>query len=240
MSDKPSTWMPLVIGDYLKRTSRLTTEQHGAYLLLLMSYWCDGPPLDDDEELASITKLSLKDWKRHRPKIARFFEIVDGSWRHDRAEEELAIATERKARFSARGQAGAEARWSKHRKKDPSGNATSIAQGEPDQCPAPSSREVEGSNKPSTLSRRQRAGARPDGAPVPAARWAGPPEIREAIVARMSEGWAQAWLDPCDWDEEARAIIAPRGLTVTQLEQNVRRDLVHAKVTAVRVKGRAA
>lgn len=96
---KPDTWMPLVIGDYLKDTGRLSTEQHGAYLLLIMDYWVNGAPADDDDELCAITHLDLKSWRRHREKLARFFRIEDGHWRHKRIEEELERWAERKARY---------------------------------------------------------------------------------------------------------------------------------------------
>jgi uncharacterized protein YdaU (DUF1376 family) len=42
------TWMPFYVGDYLSATGRLTTEQHGAYLLILLDYWKNGPPPNDD------------------------------------------------------------------------------------------------------------------------------------------------------------------------------------------------
>ena len=85
---KPDVWFPLVVGDYLKDTSRLTTEQHGAYLLLLMDYWVEGPPPDDDVALAAITRLDAKRWKANKPALLKFFRVVDGVWRQKRADEE--------------------------------------------------------------------------------------------------------------------------------------------------------
>jgi uncharacterized protein YdaU (DUF1376 family) len=70
--------MPLYIGDYLGDTARLSTEQHGAYLLILMDYWRNGPPPDDDAVLAQICKLSPNAWAIHRPVLRPFFRQCNG------------------------------------------------------------------------------------------------------------------------------------------------------------------
>lgn len=59
--------MPLYVGDYLGDTQRLTTEQHGAYLLLILDYWRNGPAPDDDLVLQQITKLNKAGWKKTPP-----------------------------------------------------------------------------------------------------------------------------------------------------------------------------
>lgn len=113
VSKRNDTWMPLYIGDYLADTSRLSTEQHGAYLLLLMDYWRNGPPLDDDEELASITKLPLPQWRKHAAKLRSFFEAVNGRLVQKRADEERGKAGLVSSKRSQAGKAGAASRWGK-------------------------------------------------------------------------------------------------------------------------------
>lgn len=75
-------WFPFNIKAYISDTMRLTTEQHGAYLLLILDYYAtETPPPDDDEVLASITKLPVETWKRHRRVLAPLFQI-ENCWRH--------------------------------------------------------------------------------------------------------------------------------------------------------------
>lgn len=119
---RPNVWMALYVGDYLRDTSRLTTEQHGAYLLLIFDYWSTGQPLpDDDAQLALITRLSAAKWKQVSPVLARFFHVADGVWRHKRVDQELAKAQSITDARRAGGKKGAEKRWSSGRDTDSSG-----------------------------------------------------------------------------------------------------------------------
>ena len=109
--------MPVFIGDYLADTMHLSTEQHGAYLLLLFHLWRRGTLLDDDGVLAQITGLSKDAWSHARPVLAEFFEIHEGLWRHGRVERErtriaakqqsntnrLSLADQRIIQFERRG-----------------------------------------------------------------------------------------------------------------------------------------
>lgn len=115
---KHDTWMPLYVGDYLAATGRLTTEGHGAYLLLIMDYWRNGPPPDDDETLASIARLPIARWKKLRPSLVTLFKPEDGIWHHKRVDEERAKASDITKDRSAAGKAGAKARWKQTGGKD--------------------------------------------------------------------------------------------------------------------------
>ncbi|MBS1093851.1 YdaU family protein [Gluconobacter wancherniae] len=113
---KSDTWMPIFIGDYLADTMRLSTIQHGAYLLLLMEYWRQGPLVDDMDELCAVCRTDRKTWdKTIWPSLSRFFEKKDDGLLHQkRADNERANAAEKKVKRSE----AANARWGKKECKD--------------------------------------------------------------------------------------------------------------------------
>jgi uncharacterized protein YdaU (DUF1376 family) len=136
MSAKADLWMPLFIGDYLRDTRRLTTEQHGAYLLLIMEYWVGGPLPDDDAVLANIAGLSSDAWGIHRAMLERFFTISGGHWTHKRIDAERIRAIDNQSKRAERAAKAANARW--NAQGNASGNAPSIRQALLGQCPSPS------------------------------------------------------------------------------------------------------
>jgi len=108
--------MPFYVGDYLGDTGHLSTVQHGAYCLLLFSYWRRGDLPDDDQQLANICKLPIDEWRAHRPTLQAFF--FDG-WKHKRVDAELRRHTDiRIKRIAAGAKGGTVAsinRFKKHR-----------------------------------------------------------------------------------------------------------------------------
>lgn len=110
-------WFPFYVGDYTRDTARLTTEAHGAYLLLMLDYWVNGAPPDDDETLATITKLPVTIWRKRRPSLIKFFKVQDGVWTHSRIEKEKAKAEVVGAANSDKAREAAERRWAKEREK---------------------------------------------------------------------------------------------------------------------------
>jgi uncharacterized protein YdaU (DUF1376 family) len=138
MSGAATAWFPFYVGDYLGDTQRLTTEQHGAYLLLILDYWRAGPPPDDDDVLRQIVRLDAKSWKRHRAAIARMFQITDGEWRHKRVDAELSVAEQNAERRSSKARAAANARWgdaASSARSDAAGNAASMPDAMLGACP---------------------------------------------------------------------------------------------------------
>jgi uncharacterized protein YdaU (DUF1376 family) len=117
-------YMPLYVGDYLGDTAHLTTLQHGAYMLLLMTYWQRGQPLPaDDRKLARIARLSDGEWAEIRPDILELFVPSDDgdTLIHKRVEGELATLRERSDQARAAGQASGRARAGNKPRTPPSG-----------------------------------------------------------------------------------------------------------------------
>lgn len=96
-------WMPFYPADYLADTGHLTTQEHGAYLLLIFHYWSNGGLPDDDAKLARITRMTASEWTSVKDTIRDFF---DGNWQHFRIDAELATARERHEARAAAGSKG--------------------------------------------------------------------------------------------------------------------------------------
>lgn len=83
-------YLPLATDAYLADTTHLSTEEHGAYLLLLMAAWrsagCRLP--DDDAFLARVCRCTARVWLRIRPSVASFWLIEGGWWSQKRLSKE--------------------------------------------------------------------------------------------------------------------------------------------------------
>ena len=113
---KHDAWMPLYVGDYLADTGHLRTIEHGAYLLLIMHYWRTGPLPDDDLALASIARLSAREWKgRVASTLRAFFTAEAARLIHKRIEKERKHAGDVSEKRREAGKAGADVR---HGKRD--------------------------------------------------------------------------------------------------------------------------
>lgn len=130
---RTDTWMPLYIGDYLADTMHLTGAEHGAYLLLLMHYWRNGPLPDDDRALAAIARTDRKEWANEvGPAVRGFFSAQDGRLHQKRMDVERA----KTGGLSEKRKAAADARWNAQKGAKSGGNVSkSDARADANACP---------------------------------------------------------------------------------------------------------
>ncbi len=98
MSQMPS--MPVFPDALMSDTADLSTEEFGAYCLILFATWRNnGRPFpDEDARLARIARMSKGRWTgRIRDVIAKFFDLSDGVWRQKRLEKEWNYCAEKAA-----------------------------------------------------------------------------------------------------------------------------------------------
>lgn len=102
-------YMQFYVPDYLADTIHLTTEEHGAYLLLIFNYWQTGKAIPKNR-LARVAGLSPKKWEEVAPIISEFFEEQGEKWFHARIEADLQSVRESQEKKIKAGQASAASR----------------------------------------------------------------------------------------------------------------------------------
>jgi uncharacterized protein YdaU (DUF1376 family) len=113
---------------YLGDTGHLTTIEHGAYLLLLMTAWrtgdCSLP--DDDKMLARFCRLNVQQWARIKPIMLTFWQVENGRWRQRRLTDEWGAVKQKREAAAANGKLSALKRKGRHlTKREPSDNGAS-------------------------------------------------------------------------------------------------------------------
>lgn len=121
---KPSH-IPLFPDSYHRDTTHLTTEEHGAYLLLLMAAWgsddCTLP--HDDKRLAALAKLSIAKWRKLAPTILEFWAIENGRIVQKRLLKEWLYVAQKRAKLAD----AARVKWGKAAQSKGNANAMQMS-----------------------------------------------------------------------------------------------------------------
>lgn len=103
-------YIQLYVADYLADTMHLTTEEHGAYLLLIMNYWQTGKAIPE-KRIQAVARLSNERLTDVKNVLSEFFTIDEqGFWHHDRIDKDLERVQEKSLKASAAGKASAKKR----------------------------------------------------------------------------------------------------------------------------------
>lgn len=109
MSERP--FMQLYVSDFIGDTLHLSTEQIGAYMLLLMAMWNAGGKLPaDDAKLARVVRMSIKKWRAVGGDLMSFFESDGNSIWHNRLTKELQKSESKSQSRASAGAAGGRAK----------------------------------------------------------------------------------------------------------------------------------
>lgn len=92
---KVDVYMPLYLGDYAKDTGDLTTEEHGAYLLIMMAMWAAGGSIPV-ARMAAFSRVPARRWPAVWATIQRFFLTTGETVSQGRLLRELEAAEKRR------------------------------------------------------------------------------------------------------------------------------------------------
>ena len=151
--------MPMYWDAYLADTTHLTTEEHGAYMLLLAAMWRrNGSVPDDDKDNARILGLTPAKWRKIKARLMATisgFRVEGGTITQEKLQKTWGNTQEKIAKNAANGAKGGRAASSKNKDLGQA-NATetlkpkaSIPEPEPEPEPEPDKKEAKASLSPS-------------------------------------------------------------------------------------------
>lgn len=190
MSERP--FMQLYVSDFIGDTLSLSTEQIGAYMLLLMAMWnADGQLPANDVKLARVTRLSLKKWKAIADDLIPFFELDGGIIRHNRLTKELQKS---EAKSQLRSAAGAEGGRAKALKDKQAHLANATAK--PQHLPETITRDTSSLRSEDAPPPKKRATRLPENWTLPRAwgQWAISEGYSEQVVRLEAEKFRDYWI----------------------------------------------
>jgi uncharacterized protein YdaU (DUF1376 family) len=188
MAEFPS--LPLWTDAYLSDTRHLSTTEHGAYLLLLMTAWrtpdCSLP--DDDKMLARWAGLDGRRWSQIKPQVMAMWTLEGNCWTQKRLSKEASWVRKNAEAKRASGSAGGRAKALKE--QEAALAALQIRHGET-VAPTPTPI-IEKEDNPNGLSKKDRRGSRlpddwePDELPLSIHP---PPGLVEAEADKFRDYW---------------------------------------------------
>lgn len=199
MSEKRvETWMPILVDKYLGDTTHLTTEQHGAYLLLLLTCWKrDGRLPADDAQLATIARLPPAKWRTNGPILLAFFDHEDGFLTQKRLTAELERA---KANLEQRSQAGKASAERRAQQRADNGRSTAVETSVATEAQRDAQRNGRPTPIPSSPTSKKVSKASPSHPPgggrFPEFWQAWPKNDRKQDKKACAEKWSREGLDP--------------------------------------------
>lgn len=114
MSTTP--YFPFYPSDYMADTAHLSTEQHGAYMLLLMTAWARAGRLPNDPaKLARIARVSPRRWHMIADDVLEFWDAEGDEIVSKRLEREHKKASSKSQKRSDAGKRGAKAKALKNK-----------------------------------------------------------------------------------------------------------------------------
>lgn len=140
-------FMQLYVSDLIGDTLHLSTEQFGAYVLLLMAMWNAGGSLPNEEaKLARVSRLSVKKWRSVSDDLMAFFDVSEAVISHHRMTKDIKKSESKSQSRAAAGAKGGRAKALKDNAPTVA-NATVLPQHLPDTITREEKREANASPK---------------------------------------------------------------------------------------------